>query len=55
MTPEQALLFLKQTLVVRQGLTVEDCAGLVTAWNVLAKVIEKEVKDVPGSEQSPST
>ena len=40
MTPEQALLILKQVLVMKQGLTVDDCAAVVQAWNVLAELVK---------------
>ena len=40
MTPEQALLILKQTLVMKAGLSVDDCAAIVQAWNVLAELVK---------------
>lgn len=49
MNAEQALQFLMQALVVKAGLSVQDCAGVVTAWNIIAEAIkpkpEKETKD----------
>jgi hypothetical protein len=41
MTPEQALQFLKQALVLRPGLSLDDCAGVVSAWNTLAESVQK--------------
>ncbi len=40
MTPEQALLILKQALVLKPGLTLDDCAAVLQAWNILAEVVK---------------
>jgi hypothetical protein len=45
MTPVQALQFLKQILVLRPGVSLDDAAGVVEAWNVLAKAVEQIVKE----------
>jgi hypothetical protein len=41
MTPEQALQILIQTLVTKQGLSVQDCATVAQAWNVVVTAITK--------------
>jgi hypothetical protein len=46
MTPEQALQFLMQVLVVKAGLSVQDCAGVVQAWNILAEAVKPKEKEV---------
>ena len=40
MNAEQALQFLMQALVVKAGLSVQDCAAVVTAWNVIAEGVK---------------
>lgn len=40
MNAEQALQFLMQTLVTKPGLTVQECAAVVQAWNVVAEAIK---------------
>jgi hypothetical protein len=40
MNAEQALLFLKQALVVKAGLSLDDCAAVVQAWNVIAEALK---------------
>ena len=40
MTPEQALLILKQVMAMKPGLSVDDCAAVVQAWNVLAELVK---------------
>jgi hypothetical protein len=53
MTPEQALQFLSQVLVAKQGLSIADCAGVVTAWNIIANAIQKGKEDGgPGKESN---
>jgi len=40
MTPEQALMILKQVMAMKPGLSVDDCAAVVQAWNVLAELVK---------------
>jgi len=40
MTPEQAMQYLMNVLVLKEGLTIQDAAGVVQAWNVLAEYIK---------------
>ena len=47
MTAEQALVFLKQTLVTKPGLTVDDCAAIATAWNVIYQAIQTPKAEPP--------
>ena len=42
MTPEQALQFLLQTLVVKPGLSVQEIANVVAAWNLVAEALTKK-------------
>lgn len=45
MTPEQALQFLMNVLVLKEGLTMQEAAAAVSAWNVIAEAIKpKEAK-----------
>ncbi len=46
MTNEQALQFLMQALVTKPGLTIQDCAAVVQAWNVVAETIKKQPQEV---------
>lgn len=39
MTPEQALQYLMNVLVLKQGLTIQDAAMVVQAWNILSKAV----------------
>jgi hypothetical protein len=45
MTPEQALLFLKQAVVLRPGLSLDDAAGVVQAWNIIAEAVNGRGKE----------
>lgn len=49
MTPEEAIKFLKQVLVTKQGLTLEQCAAVVVAWNVVATAVTKSPAAVDGA------
>ena len=40
MKPLQALLILRQLLVIKPNVGLEDLAAIVEAWNVIAKIIE---------------
>lgn len=40
MTPEQALQYLLSVLVLRGGLTVQEAAQAVQAWNVIAEAVK---------------
>lgn len=51
MTPEQALQYLMQVLVLKDGLSISDAAGVVAAWNVIA---EKVRNDGGRSKESPT-
>jgi len=42
MTPEQALTLLRQTLTVRAGVSLDDMAAILNAWNVIAEMVEKQ-------------
>ena len=42
MNAEQALQFLMQALVVKAGLSVQDCAAVVQAWNVIAEAVKPQ-------------
>lgn len=44
MNAEQALLFLKQSLVTRPGLTLDEIAAVVQAWNVVAEAVKPKVE-----------
>jgi hypothetical protein len=39
MTPQQALQFLMQVLVTKQGLSPQECAAVVAAWNTIAAAV----------------
>ena len=52
MTPEQAMKFLKQVLVTKPGLSVEECAAVVMAWNAIAAVVLPPAP--PKGEEKPS-
>jgi hypothetical protein len=39
MDPQQALQFLMQVLVTKPGLSIQDCANAVQAWNVIAEAV----------------
>ena len=39
--------FLMQVLVTRAGLTVEECAAIVTAWNTIAQIVKPLAVPVP--------
>ena len=55
MDPQQALQFLMQVLVTKPGLSIQDCANAVQAWNTIAEfVAPKPVSDkVNGKEPEP--
>ena len=40
MTTEDALKFLKQMLVTKPGLTLEQCAAVIAAWNAVARAVQ---------------
>ena len=40
MTPEQALQYLMNVLVLKAGLSVQDAAVVVQAWNVIAEALK---------------
>jgi len=40
MTPEQALQYLMNVLVLKAGLTIQDAAMVVQAWNVMAEAVK---------------
>lgn len=40
MSPEQALQYLMTVLVMRAGLTVQEAAQIVQAWNTIAEAIK---------------
>ena len=40
MNPEQALQLLMQYLVTKPGLTVQECAMVVQAWNMIAEAVK---------------
>lgn len=42
MTPEQALQLLMQVLVLKGGLSLQDTANAIHAWNVLAEMVSKK-------------
>lgn len=44
MTPEQALIFLKQMLVLKPGVTLDEMATVIQAWNILAELANPTVK-----------
>lgn len=50
MNAEQALQYLMQALVVKAGLSVSDCAAVVTAWNVIAEAV-KPKPDAPATRE----
>ena len=50
MTPEQALQFLMSVLVLKAGLSVQDAANVVQAWNTLAEAVKPADKKEPPKE-----
>jgi hypothetical protein len=50
MNAEQALLFLKQTLVIKPGLSLDDIAGIIQAWNLIAEKVRND--GGPGKESN---
>jgi hypothetical protein len=42
----QALNYLMQNVVLKDGLTIPEAAAVVQAWNVLAEALNKQ-KDTP--------
>jgi hypothetical protein len=42
MTPEQALQILSQALVTKPGLTMQDIATVIQAWNVIAEAVKEK-------------
>jgi hypothetical protein len=40
MNADQALLLLKQALVTKPGLSLDDCAAVVQAWNTVAEAVK---------------
>lgn len=40
MNPEQALQYLMTVLVMRAGLTVQEAAQVVAAWNIVAEAVK---------------
>lgn len=45
MTLEQALQILLKTLVMREGLSLQEAADTVTAWNVLVNTATKPAQN----------
>lgn len=45
MTSEQALMVLKQALVVRPNMTLDEIATVIQAWNVIAEAIKPKVNN----------
>lgn len=52
MTPEQALLYLKQMLIARPGLSVDDCANVAAAWHMVFEAIKPKPQTVPPKEEN---
>jgi hypothetical protein len=44
MTPEQALQYLLNVLVLKPGLTVQEAATVVQAWNVIAEALKSKAE-----------
>jgi hypothetical protein len=40
MNAEQALQFLMQALVTKPGLSIQECAAVVQAWNAVAEAVK---------------
>lgn len=45
MTPEQALNLLMQALVLKAGLSIQDAAAVVQAWNVIAEAVKPKPEE----------
>jgi hypothetical protein len=50
MNAEQALQILAQALTTKPGLTIQDCAAVVQAWNTLAEAVKPQPEAAPKAE-----
>lgn len=47
MTPQEALRLLKELLITKPGLSLDQCAAAVVAWNTIAAVLAPPAPPAP--------